>query len=272
MNKLKSISPISRVYDTGEKPVLVKCEDMNDYVCKHNQGQSPCKKLFAEYLAYCFLDRLEVKLPPMSFLEVKEEHVDKPSGECQPRFFKEVDCFGTLHLKNAQEWSAFSFDKKDVKRIKNQEDLFTIAWLDIWLANEDRSWNNFNLLMSPEDDGWYIVPIDHGACFNSLGFDIDRHLYSINDFDSIIDTEQFRLIAKKHFKSVNEVDSFLKRLYICIQSYEKSFDDIIANIPASWRIQEDYIQSLKTNLFSKDWLNETKTQFLSFTKHSLKLK
>jgi hypothetical protein len=126
--------------------------------------------------------------------------------------------------------------------------------------------------MCPEDDGWYIVPIDHGACFNSLGFDVDGHLDPINDFDSIIQTDQFKLIAKKWFKKVSEVDNFLKRLYICIESYEKSFDDILANIPPSWRIQEDYIQSLKENLFSKDWLNETKTQFLSFTKQSLILK
>jgi hypothetical protein len=272
LKKLKSISPISRVYETGDKPVLVQCEDLNDYVCKHNQGQSPCKKLIAEYLAYCFLDKLDVKLPPMSFIEVKEEHIDKPTGDCQPQFFKNIECFGTLHLKEAIEWSAFSFDKKDLKKIKNQEDLFIIAWCDIWLANEDRSWNNFNLLMSPEDDGWYIVPIDHGACFNSLGFDVDGHLDPINDFDSIIQTDQFKLIAKKWFKKVSEVDNFLKRLYICIESYEKSFDDILANIPPSWRIQEDYIQSLKANLFSKDWLNETKTQFLSFTKQSLILK
>ena len=233
MKKLKSISPISQIYDTGDKPVLVECEDLNDYVCKHNQGQSPCKKLFAEYLAYHLLDLLEVKLPPSNLIEVKLEHVTKPSGNCQPRFFKDVDCFGTLHLKEAQEWSAFPFNQKDINKIKNHEDMFTIAWFDIWLANEDRSWNNFNLLMSPEDTGWYIVPIDHGACFNSLGFDIDRPLYSINDFDSIILTDQFGLIAKKHFKNLSEVDNYLKRLYICIQNYEKSFDDIIASIPAS---------------------------------------
>lgn len=272
MNKLKSISNISIVYDTGDKPVLVECEDLNDYVCKHNQGQSPCKKLFAEYLAYCLLDEMKVKLPPFSFIEIKEEHVDKPSGECQPRFFKAIDCFGTLHLKEALEWSVFSFEKKELRKIKNQEDLFMIAWCDIWLANEDRSWNNFNLLMSPENDGWYIIPIDHGACFNSLGFDVNRPLYAINHFDSIILTEQFRLIAKKYFKDLIDVNNYLKRLYLCIQRYEKTFDHILANIPTSWSIPEDYIQSLKANLFSKDWLNETKTQFLSFTKTSLKLK
>jgi hypothetical protein len=272
LNKLKSISNISVVYDTGDKPVLVECEDLNDYVCKHNQGQSPCKKLFAEYLAYRLLDKMKVKLPPFSFIEIKEEHVDKPSGVCQPRFFKDVDCFGTMHLKEALEWSAFPFDKKDLKKIKNPEDLFTIAWCDIWLANEDRSWHNFNLLMSPENDGWYIVPIDHGACFNSLSFAVDRSLYSISDSESIIQTEQFRLLAKEYFQNMNDVDKYLKRLYLCIQSYETSFDDIVANIPTSWSIPEDYIQALKANLFSKEWLNETKTQFLSFTKLSLKLK
>ena len=126
--------------------------------------------------------------------------------------------------------------------------------------------------MNPEDDGWSIIPIDHGACFNSLMFDTGRNLYTLDEYSSIIDTEQYKLIARKHFKKMKDVDQFIKRLYICVQNYEQSFDEIVADIPASWHIPDDYIQSLKKNLFSEDWLNETKTQFLSFTKQSLQIK
>lgn len=269
MKKLHSIKQISKVYDTGDKPVLVQCNDLNEYVCKHGKGNNICYNLFTEYIAYRFLAILDVKLAPCAFIQVKENHI-LPSGACQPLFFKEIDCFGTELLNSAEEWSAFSFEKKSIKHIKNQEDIFKIGWFDIWLANDDRSWNNFNLLMNPEEDGWYIIPIDHGACLNTLSFSSDRKLY-VED-NTIIDTTQFKLIAKRHFKNMKEVDEFIKRLYLCIQKLEQSYDEIIANIPSSWKIPTDYIQSLKENLFSKEWLNETKTQFLSLTKSSLKLK
>lgn len=271
MNKLHSIKEIIQVYDTGDKPVLVQCNDLNDYVCKHSKGHPSCRSLFAEYLAYHFLEMLGVKLPPFAIIEVKEEHII-PSTVCQPRFFKEIDCFGTRLLNYAVEWSSFSFDDSDVKRIKNPTDLFIVAWCDIWLANEDRNWNNFNLLMNPEEEGWYIVPIDHGACLNSLMFDTGRKLVLLDEHSSIIHTEQYKLIAKKHFKKMRDVDDFVKRLYLCMDNFEQSFDGIIANKPASWPIPSTYIQDLKENLFSKEWLNETKTQFLLFTKQSLKIK
>lgn len=33
---LHSIQNIEKVFDTGDKPVLVECGDLNAYVCKHN--------------------------------------------------------------------------------------------------------------------------------------------------------------------------------------------------------------------------------------------
>ena len=94
MNNLHSIQEIKKVYDTGDKPVLVECNDLNNYVCKHGKGQRSCKSLFAEYFAYHCLEAFKVKLSPCAFIQVNGNHV-LPTSECQPRYFKEVDCFGT---------------------------------------------------------------------------------------------------------------------------------------------------------------------------------
>lgn len=87
MNKLHSIQEILKVYNTGDQPILVQCNDLNDYVCKHSKGQRSCKSLFAEYFAYHCLDTFEVKLPSCAFIQVKERHIS-PTTDCQPRFFR----------------------------------------------------------------------------------------------------------------------------------------------------------------------------------------
>jgi hypothetical protein len=122
LKKLHSIKQITKVFDTGDKPVLVQCNDLNEYVCKHSKGNSRCYNLVAEYIAYHFLALLDVKLAPCSLIQVKENHI-VPSTSCQPLFFKDIDCFGTELLDSSVEWSAFSFDKKDVKNIKKSRRL-----------------------------------------------------------------------------------------------------------------------------------------------------
>lgn len=57
---LQSIKTMNKIYETGDKPVLVECSDLNDYVCKHNRGQSVSYKLFAEWIVHSFLAHLEV--------------------------------------------------------------------------------------------------------------------------------------------------------------------------------------------------------------------
>jgi hypothetical protein len=266
---LKSIQLIKKVYNSGDNPVLVECNDLNDYVGKHNRGQTPANKLFAEWICHSLLEACNVSMAPKELIEIQEHHV-LASGNCQPAFFKNVPCFGTLFLEEALEWS--QFDLADAKLLTNKEDLITIAFFDIWLANEDRNWNNFNLLTNPSTTGWEIVPIDHGACFNSLSFNEDRPLYEISCDDSLIYTDEFRTLVKPVLKTMKDATDFADSLYIRILGLKELYDEQVRVLPVEWKIKAIYSNALKENLFHEDWLNVTKTTFLSFIKSSLKLK
>ena len=65
MTVIQSVQVIQKVYDTGDNPVLVECNDLNSYVCKHNRGQKVATKLFAE-----IFERLE-KLKPKAIKNLK---------------------------------------------------------------------------------------------------------------------------------------------------------------------------------------------------------
>ena len=266
---LHSIQHIQKVFDTGDNPVLVECNDLNYYVCKHNNGRTPAKKLFAEWMSHALLQGMEVAVAPKAIVQIREEHIT-PSGICQPVFFKDVPLFATHYLDEAVEWNKFKL--KDIKLIINKEDLIKIAFFDIWMANEDRSWNNFNLLTNPIEKGLEIVPIDHGACLNTLGFSEQNSLYLMSDNESLIFTDEFRILVKPILKSMKDAGDFVETLYLCTPDLEKIYDEQVLTIPAEWNIPKSYSDALRDNLFHKDWLSETKSHFLSFIKSSLKIK
>lgn len=266
---LYSIQQIKQVYESGEKPVLVECNDLNEYVCKHGRGNTPAYALFAEWICHSMLEKLNVAVAPKELVTVKSEHVI-PSKDCQPAYFKNYPCFATLFLEGALEWS--QFELKNTKQVVNKRDLVILAFCDIWFCNEDRNSNNFNLLTNPNDVGCHIVPIDHAACFNSLSFEPSRRLYLINEDDSLISTPEFRKLVKPVLKNLKAAFDFAESLYISIPDLEKAYDEQVLAIPPEWNIPANYVAALKENLFHKDWLNETKKQFLSFIKSSLNLK
>jgi hypothetical protein len=273
MQQLHSISQIQTVYETGQKPVLVECNDLRNYVCKHNQGNRPAHALFTEWIVYHLLSVWNVSLAPLALVDVNEIHVPA-STVCQPAFFRDLTCFATLQLEEATEWNQFQFPlpKQEMNKITNRIDLLKIAFIDCWCANEDRNWNNFNLLLKPHSSGYSIIPIDHELCFNSRGFNTGRALYSIDFSDSIASTDIFRTVIGRTLKSLADANHFIKEFYLCIHHFKNTFDQKALEIPGNWKIPSVYIDQLRENLFDPEWLNETKTLYLSFLKSGLKLK
>lgn len=230
---LYSIQNIKLVYDTGDNPVLVECNDLIDYICKHNRGQKQAYKLFSEWMSHAFLEAMEVAVPTKALVEVKENHI-VPSSICQPIFFKGIPTFATQFLHESIEWSQFNL--KDHRSIVNKQDLMKIAFFDLWFANEDRNWNNFNLLTHPMEKGFEIVPIDHGACYNTGNFKKSRPLYQIAFNESLIGTEEFRKLVKPFIKNLKEANDFVDSLYLRLPDFERIYDEQVIAIPREWNI------------------------------------
>src|SRR5690348_4904939 len=80
-------------------------------------------------------------------------------------------CFGLMYDVEAGEASNIYLGLKgnsyELNKYPERFDLLKIALFDLWLANNDRNHNNYNLLLK---DGRF-VPIDHSEIFDgsSLG-------------------------------------------------------------------------------------------------------
>lgn len=95
MEHLVTEMQIHRYLNTnGNRPVVVTCNDKNDYVCKHNNASS-VRPLLSEYLAYAFLRVWGISTPNAAFIKVEPEHYrDCLNNGLQPICFKNT-CFGS---------------------------------------------------------------------------------------------------------------------------------------------------------------------------------
>ncbi len=81
MQIFQTIEKSKRIFDTGNSPILVLCNDLNEWVCKYDPSS---KSLFNEVLASKFAEIWEIQTPPICLIKVKEEHISDFIPRIQP--------------------------------------------------------------------------------------------------------------------------------------------------------------------------------------------
>lgn len=263
--KLHTVANIFDIKETNNNPVLSICSDLNTYVIKHNKGRKPCNKLVAELISSYFLNLWEIPTPQISLIEVKYEHYkDSISNFCQPAYFT-IPCFGSRHLRYGMEFNNFLENIANYERKKfiNKTDFLKIAIFDIWMANEDRTPNNPNLLINPEEGGYYVYAFDHESCFNTGN--LHMGLYTLDINSSILSHSAVKRILGNIAKDSDEIDQVIKDCYFCIEKCQDNLNEILTYIPDEWEIDiPSFRQLMLSNLFNTDWKKETKITFQSF--------
>lgn len=177
-----------------------------------------------------------------------------------------------MYLKNTKELD-LSFiplfrDKNFRDKLINKSDFLKIALFDIWLANEDRNYNNNNLLLHyAKDNRLSFYAIDHVAIFNSSF--LDYGIQSLTEDDSILNTDLAKLLFARDGKLGKTVDKLIENFYLCIKDCESNLDNILALVPNSWTIDAvDIKAKMKQHLFIDAWVRQCEHNFRAFV-HSL---
>jgi hypothetical protein len=274
MDYLHSIEPIQKVFPTQREPVLVRCNDLQYYVCKHSIF-SPCDILFNEFLAARFLKIWGIYALSPSFVSISNEHLPENliSGVLQPASLKHI-LVGFPFIKDQKEVTlmdnGFAQNRNDWKKIRNINDLIRIALFDLWLGNDDRNWNNYNLLLESNNTGYFFIPIDHESIFNGNSLP-----YGINiqtETDSLIRTPLFNaVVSKRLIKNIFENEKiFHEDFYLCTANCKHELDKLLEEIPHDWNISIDTKRELiLKNVFSSKWEAEVFHNFLIYLKQLL---
>jgi hypothetical protein len=233
-------------------------------VVKHSNGLLPCSKLVNELLAHYFLKCWKLKTPAAAIIEVNPEHVAKlASTTRQPRYFK-TPCWGTLFNANSTEFLQFSKEIQRYERQKfvNPADLLRIVLFDIWLANDDRTQNNPNVLVASGIDGFEFWAIDHEAIFN--GNNLKNDLYALNLYDTLLYHPALKRLLGNTLRNAKYLEELVEDAYVCIERCRVNLDAILSFIPVEWQLNSGELrQKLNVQLFSETWKKALKATFLS---------
>lgn len=275
VKNLKSITSILKVFpDTQRSPVVVMADNMQEYICKHSPD-TPCSYLFNEYLANQFLTFCDgIVVPEMAIINIREDHLkpEQYSNKLQPRNLR-LPTIGFAYYPASKEvdnlWTSTKFSPYDKRKFSNTADLLKISLFDIWMCNEDRNQNNYNLLVVTSDGLNYFVPIDHESIFNTNSF--HRDLTLLTEEDSIIHSMLFSSLfpkqkARLFSKNIEEVSN---NIYLWRDRCNESLDKILSHVPPEWKINSNEMNSqIRNKLFSDDWLAKVVKRFKSLIQTS----
>lgn len=267
IKRLRSISGIQKVFDTNRSPVVVLASDFNEYLCKHSR-HVPANYLFYELLANRFLKLWGLDVPEATIIDVNPDHLkaDDYSGKLQPANFL-IPTIGFRYLHDSIDFNqlmATRYSSQTRKLFTKKEDLLKIALFDIWIANEDRNQNNYNLLITNDTSkGFIFVPIDHEMIFNTGN--LDKGLVELTQEDSLVTSMLFTSLAVKQpeGKIVDRLLTTKNEYYLCIEKCYEQLDEILEDIPPDWKIDVPSMKALLvSNLFSDRWKQRA---FIHFT-------
>lgn len=253
---LHSIQDISVQYMTGDLPVLVLCSDKEYYICKYVRPSATIAyKLACEFIGTILAEAWRINTPPSTFVHIAPIHwntITTPHSVFTP-------AIGFRKLDNVIDVTPTTY--KQVKPTNNTLfQLLRIALFDFWVANEDRTYNNANMLYNVVTD--QLISIDYGGIFNNVTYDYP--LAQLTESDSILCADVFTHIAQS--TSVNQLNKaiiLLKQDFPKYISHSKhSIENVVDKLPVEWSIPTDKISNKLNELFSSEWIDATWNNFI----------
>ena len=256
---IHSIQEIAKQYPTGDSPVLVLCSDKQQYICKYMRPNDTISyKLACEFIGAMFADAWEINTPPFALVKIKPGHwisvAASHSSSAYAIGFQKID--GVIDI------TPTSFRQVEA----NADTLYQIlkiALFDFWIANEDRTYNNANLLYEVENER--LVSIDYGGILNNVTFDFS--LSQLTETDSILCADIFAHISK-HIsqKQLLEALELLQGDYSQCINRSKKQSHLLAFIPTEWAVPTPKVENKLEELLSPSWITAVWENFIECLK------
>jgi hypothetical protein len=265
MLKAISIEEIKHAKDTGRKPVVVSCDDFNDYLCKYSETNGSTH-LMTEWISIHAAQCAGLNIPPFGLIDVSPEHYpNRADVSVLPNANFNTPLFGSKYLMDAKEVDksvVLLFQSaREKNKIWKKRSLLEIALFDLWISNEDRNHGNYNLLVTNRNDTYEWVVIDHGEAFNSnsaMKFGLSTLTYN----DSILQSELYHLIFQKPRNFAQKIDQILIDFERYIEDAKVNVISWIDSAPDEWGVdKEAWKVFLVENWLTDDWTNQVSQAF-----------
>lgn len=268
MDILKSIQTLDRTYSTGQRPILIMCDNFDDYICKYPTSSEGITSLTCEYIGHILLKEWGLLIIDAAFIKLDQKHIP-PSAKINILDINRT-CFGSKFNRDYQDLIDRLFINMPYTEKRKHTykcDYLKIALFDIWVANEDRSFNNPNILLDV-GNGYRPIPIDHGAIFNFHSF--NQPITELTSNETIISSN----IVKSLFaiRDFNEplIDDLRNYFYLCTNNCRKKRDEILNNLPPDWSNLKGEISDKLDEIFRDEWIKSSFNLFLSILNDNIR--
>ena len=257
--QIHSIQEISKQYTTGDLPVLVLCSDTQQYICKYMRANATIAyKLACEYIGTVFAESWKINTPPFALVQIMPAHWNSVTSSHS----SSVPTIGFKKLEGVIDITPTTFQQVE----SNADTLYQIlkiALFDFWIANEDRTYNNANLLYNIENS--QLISIDYGGILNNVTFDFP--LSQLTETDSILGADIFAHIIKSvSSKQLSETVKRLEKDYSQCINRSKRQTTLLANMPQEWAVPNAKVEKKVEELFSPEWIRTTWQNFVECLK------
>ena len=262
---LHSIESLDKenIIATMSRPVIIHGSDLNFHYCKYSRSAGRAYRLYKEWLIASFIPIWDFYSSPVQLLQVRPEHLHDNLGLKKSHF--DAPCFALQEAPTCTE-----LDKQTVEVLlprlispSLKADFLKLCFFDIWIANEDRSHNNYNILLVHEHERYQLFPIDHEACFNHL--ELSGNLLPITYEESLIYSEAFARLYKPKDLDDKLLDIYKDQYYLYIDKCGQQLPNILTKMPAEWQIDAKSEQEILARfLFDNAWISEAWNTFKDY--------
>lgn len=260
---VNSIKQIERQYDTGELPVLVVCSDKKSYICKYMRSSTAAYKLVSEFVGSQMVKQWGISSPFMSLVKIKSFHWTE--RVLTPRNLS-APSIGYVKLEGVVDITPTTCNLV-LQTEGLLEQLLKISLFDFWVANEDRTYNNANLLYDIRHSK--LVSIDYGGIFNTSTFECPLSQLTLTD--SILYADLFRHLSQHmHHSKILEYVGTLRLYYDeCIEKCRLEIPKVMDNIPQEWNVSNQLINNKLNQLVASEWIEGVWNNFIECLKDAL---
>lgn len=260
---LETIKNIEKQYLTGDMPVLVTCNNHGQYICKYMRSDSASAyKLVSEFLGTKFAKCWGIETPSIVFLKINPAHFANFSIPYKTG----STAIGFLKINDAIDITDSTCGDIEPQR-KMFWDLLKIALFDFWIANEDRTCNNSNLIYSQSIFQEKLISIDYGGIFNTNSY--SNGLQQLSASDSILCADIFNVLKtagmsqKDEFAPQRFEDIMKTYFYSSVERCKSFYQEIKSNyFPSEWNISDEIVDRKVSQLFDDKWIDECLNNFL----------
>lgn len=258
---------------TYNRPVETICKTekgLDVYYIKYNRSGFESHGLIAEIVCHFLARRLKLETPDIAYVKIGNHSV--PDNFQYAKHLTEgKSTFGSRLVRNAEDELTkleFIFSKHEFNRLEYPEHLLRIGLFDLWIGNNDRSVNNYNLFIT-RGKTQKLVVFDHFEAFNKIAERTFGNIHTEIDVysDGFLGTnyayEMLGWVSKESLKK--ELDAFYSTIEIL--DLEELLQAISETYPSGWdddRSTLDYIMRFLSSEKRLDEIRQQATEYINY--------